>query len=285
MKHTILISLLLAIWTSTGLGGWYDCGWKTYKQPNGVAFSAWMYGDEYEYHFEAKDGYAIGKNPSDGFYYYASGKLNNNRYVLSNMRVGIDPPNGLPKHLYIAVGSRPTAPRGIIGSSAVGLRKTATSYMTVKILLVEFQDIKGRTKYTKTDFQNLISGTNYSTTPDDEQTFGSVAHFYDRMSNGQLSVTGTMVNPTGQGDKPVWLTIPHTKSEYNIHTYDFYDDAVAAAQNAGYDVSVNYPTTGLCLIYAGNMYHGPEDTVGLLPHACVDYIGGGNYYFFYIMSE
>ncbi|MBL1214220.1 MAG: T9SS type A sorting domain-containing protein [Ignavibacteriae bacterium] len=139
---------------------------------------------------------------------------------------------------------------------------TATTW-TLKILLVEFQDVKHKSPgYTYTDFNNLffsngiyVSPNKYS--PDGEQVFGSMRDYLHIMSDGEFTLTGSVVNIDETKDGvPDWLTLPFRKGQYDSSSYsNFKNDAITAANTAGLNISTN-STTKLAIIYAGHTYRG-----------------------------
>jgi hypothetical protein len=68
----------------------YDSGWREFKQPNGVTFTARAWGDEFAGWVETQDGYRIVPG-ADGYYYYAILSANGD-FVPSNSKVGLDTP-------------------------------------------------------------------------------------------------------------------------------------------------------------------------------------------------
>ncbi len=133
--------------------------------------------------------------------------------------------------------------------------------LTLKILLVEFPDVSHRTNpspYTSTDFENLlVNGGVYVSphmySPDGDAVYGSLRDYYAKMSNGNLSITGHVINDK-LGNIPTWIQMTHNKSYYYNQTgTTFLDDAVDRAQTLGLDVSTS-ATVKLVIIYAGNTY-------------------------------
>ncbi|MDI6804984.1 MAG: hypothetical protein QME58_14300 [Bacteroidota bacterium] len=153
------------------------------------------------------------------------------------------------------------------------------STITLKILLVEFTDIRHQTSpsaYSKDDFENmLVTSGSYvypiMLTPDGDQVYGSMRDYFQKMSSGNLTINGLVVNTTN-GNTPNWVLLPHNKQEYQNYTYDIFSDAINIATLQGLDVS-NSATVKLSIIYAGNIYF---NFGGLNPRA------SGNSY---IMSE
>jgi M6 family metalloprotease-like protein len=175
---------------------------------------------------------------------------------------------------------------GATDQCATTSSSTSTQYInstiTLKILLVEFQDIQHRVSpsaYTKIDFESMLVSSGVYVkpnmyTPDGDEVYGSMQDYYQKMSSGNLTITGYVVN-TSTGGIPNWIILPNTKSYY--HSFDYWNspiftDAVNTATSAGLDVSTS-STVKLVIIYAGNTYW---QLKGLNPMA------SGNSY---IMSE
>ena len=256
MKRVIITaSVFLLIVTSTTLASWYDTGWKTFIQPNGVKFTARMYGDEYEGFFETKDGFSIEKNHSDGYYYYASNS-NKGKFILTQLKVGIDNPVGIPKNL---VKTNPFITKSQIFNNNIYqnknnyLAKVALTTYTIKVLLVEFLDVHGRNYYTRANFKNMLDGNNYTTSPDGETAYGSMNQYYNSMTNGNVVINATVLNSSNGGDLPTWVRLSYNKNDYKNYTRNFFTDAYNAGIAAGYDLSTG-STTKIVYVYAGNYY-------------------------------
>lgn len=255
--NNIIISVFLLITTSISFASHYDTGWITFTQPNGIKFIARTYGDEFEGYFETREGLSLEKNFKDGYYYYASGSTNGS-FILTKLKVGIDqPPIGIPKNL---VKKSPFKSRQItnINYNSTGnnrLAKTSdspTGY-SLKVLLVEFNDIHGRSKYTCSDFENMLDGSNYNMSPDGDTTYGSVNQYYQCMSNGNVSIQATVLNNRSEAGKPIWVRLPYNKSDYYNSLRDIFNDAYNAGVSSGFDMS-NDGNKRIAIIYAGNYY-------------------------------
>lgn len=165
-----------------------------------------------------------------------------------------------------------------------GIEELVSTTWTLKILLVEFSDVKHKTPgYTYTDFNNLffssgvyVSPNKYS--PDGEPVFGSMRDYLHKMSDGEFTLTGSVINlDENKNNEPDWLTLPLRKGQYDSSSVStFYNAAITAANNAGLNISTN-STTKLAIIYAGHTYRGywyeiiGQDTIarlsGLNPRA------------------
>lgn len=144
---------------------------------------------------------------------------------------------------------------------------TNTTYInttiTLKILLVEFSDVGHRTdpfEYIEQDFEDMLTsiGTYVSPvsyTPDGDAVYGSLHDYFNKMSSGNVTITGYVVNNIGTGDVPEWITLSDTKSYYYSRTgIILFTNAIAAASAQGLDVSTPDEFTRLVIIYSGNTY-------------------------------
>jgi hypothetical protein len=237
----------------------FDTGWKEFRQPNGVIFIGRMWGDEYDYTFQTKDGYPFDKNFNNGYYYFAHSERDG-IYQLSNLRVGIDAPINIPKNLSAHVTLRSRL--GKQGLDPSGLNKAAVATWTLKVIMVEFQDIRGNANanWSRGDFSNMLFSSNYYKSPSvqspsSEDVYGSLRDYYDAMSNGNMIITGQILNgPLPGGDKPNWIRLSQNKSYYrNNSVYFLYTEAIDSANARGYNTTTN-STTKLVILYAGNFY-------------------------------
>lgn len=148
--------------------------------------------------------------------------------------------------------------------------------LTLKILLVEFRDVRHRndpSPYLASDFEDmLISFDRYVNplrTPDGDEVYGSMQDYINKMSSGNVTITGYVVNqPYEENPKyPDWVILPGHKIEYHNYSRPFFADAITSATARGLDVSTS-ATVKLVIVYAGNSYF----QGGLNPSA------GGNMY-------
>jgi|GEM_PF-3393937 len=176
----------------------------------------------------------------------------------------------------------PCSPGISLSSSAQRPTSTAPSNpFVLKVLLVEFSDVKHNTSpaYTLQNFNDLffssgeyVSPNKYS--PDGQQVFGSLHDYYYKMSNGNFSLSGSVINQDLNNDQiPDWITLDYTKAQYDNNTRDIFTDAIAKAQTAGLSIGTLGARTKLCIIYAGMTYR--STTLGLRPY-CIgnEYIMG-----------
>ena len=138
--------------------------------------------------------------------------------------------------------------------------------VTLKILLVEFSDVKHRTSpsaYTKTNFENLLVSSGIYVSPNmygpdnNELVYGSLADYYQQMSSGNLLISGYVVNNV-QNNVPIWVTLSNTKSNYNSGSFwTFVNDAINTATTQGLNVGgLSNSSVMMVIIYAGNLYWG-----------------------------
>jgi hypothetical protein len=156
---------------------------------------------------------------------------------------------------------------GGVDQCPITCSSTTTQYInstiTLKILLVEFQDVQHRispSAYSKTDFENMLVSTGVYVkpnmyTPDGDETYGSMQDYFQKMSSGNLSITGYVINTSSNGI-PNWIVLPSTKGYY--HSFDYWNspifsDAINSASSAGLDISTS-SNVKLVIIYAGNTY-------------------------------
>jgi|GEM_PF-2133319 len=262
-KHIFFFSPLFCtlILASVSYATYLDTGWVEFKQPNGVTFIGRMWGDEWNYTFQTQDGYPFDKNFSDGYYYYALSEMDG-AYRLSGLKVGVNAPRNIPKQLRVWIEK----PESLLKSDAELAKSLTAETWTLKVILVEFQDIHGNSYWERSDFSNMLFSTDYYFSPDvqsppidalsdGDDVFGSLRDYYDAMSNGDLTVTGQILNdPLPGGDTPDWIRLSHDKIWYRNNSYtNLYNEAVDSADARGYDVSTG-STTKLVILYAGNFY-------------------------------
>ncbi len=239
MKRLLLCLTIIGGFVTNSFAAYFDTGWKEFKQPNGTTFIGRQQGDEYEYQYLTKEGFPFNKNFKDGYYYFAIGVINN-QYDLSSLKVGIDLPVNITKKL--AVKTPVQRPEIKDEPPLKGMR---TSY-TLKVVLVDFTDVVGDPDYTKSDFENMLSGSNYIESPDNEQAYGSMSYYYETMSQGNVSINATVIN-NSPGGMPEWVHLSNNKNHY-LTNYTIFTDAENAAIAAGLDVSTS-STTKLVYIY------------------------------------
>lgn len=137
---------------------------------------------------------------------------------------------------------------------------------TLKVLLVEFSDVKHRNPvnhglpaYTMDDWNDLFFSEGVYVfpnmfCPDGKRVYGSMRDYYKIISDGNFTLDGYVLNPDNNSDGiPDWIVLPNTKSYYNNGMADFRSAAKSAAIAAGLDVSTS-STVKLAIVYAGQMY-------------------------------
>ncbi|HPI37586.1 MAG TPA: T9SS type A sorting domain-containing protein [Ignavibacteriaceae bacterium] len=162
--------------------------------------------------------------------------------------------------------------------------KYINSTLTLKVILVEFSDIKHRNpsqdglpEYTYDDFENLFfsngiyaSPNMYS--PDNKQVFGSLHDYYNKMSDGNLNITGYVLNNDNNSDNiPDWIELDYNKSYYNDDYYTtFYNEVITKAIAQGLNVGGLGTYVKLAIVYAGHAYRqtsSESEPSGLTPRA------------------
>ncbi|MFQ5605105.1 MAG: immune inhibitor A domain-containing protein [bacterium] len=264
-----VITLACALMLSAALfATGVNTSWITFTQPDGTTFMGRTVGDEFESFSETQDGYRFVRNYENKYYYYAV-LANPGDYTPSRFRVGIDKPEGIPRHLErtaerkrVLAAKRARFERELDVVRADTRAMAASVTYTLKVLLVEFQDVKhrnpsqdGKPAYTFQNFEDLFfsSGTYTSSSPDGEQVFGSMRDYYTQMSAGNFTLSGNVLNRDDDSDNvPDWLVLDYNKSAYtgsrNVRT-----DALNKASAAGLNTSTN-STTKLVVVYAGNIW-------------------------------
>ncbi len=248
MKKSFVFLMLsfICLFSKSAFADYWDTGWIEFKQPDGTMFIGRILGDEFEFQNITKDGYPFEKNPKDNYYYYAQDTVKY-KYILSEKKVGIDKALGITRNLKVTMDQRPVDSPTFKNEN--GLNKTATTTYTLKVILVEFSDIGGTGSYAKSDYEDMLSGSSYTLDPNSRTCYGSMDHYYDIMSDGNISIDATVQN-SESGGLPVWITLPNTKYYYYSHSYtEFFGDAETAASSAGINTSTS-STTKIAYIYA-----------------------------------
>jgi len=175
----------------------------TLRQPDGVEFSARVFGNEWYHWVETLDGFTIRKNPVNGFWEYlertASGGL-----VLSGRQVVRDAPAGLEMHLRDLELMR-IAREKQSELFAEYLRKTGAAKVTVQgtgkplVIMVDFTGGDHfQHKYSRSQFDDMLfSQGTYPT--------GSMNDYYREVSRGVYSVRGNITD---------WATAPNSYAYY-----------------------------------------------------------------------
>jgi M6 family metalloprotease-like protein len=188
-----------------------------------------------------------------------------------------------------------TDPEQFTGPDMIGELRNTT--WTLKVLLVEFTDVKHRNPqnhglpaYTFEDWNNMLFSEGVYVSPnmvcpDGKKVYGSMRDYYAKMSDGEFTLTGYVVNRDDDHDGiPDWISVANTKLYYaNSGLGTFNGPAKQAAQAAGLDISTPGNATKLVIVYAGNTYRGSKPNGqpgwnGLNPNALgKEYIMGERY--------
>ena len=90
--------------------------------------------------------------------------------------------------------------------------------------------------------------------PDNEVVCGSMRDYYKKMSSGNLTINGSVINNVSN-TIPVWVTLSHTKAYYaNGSFFTFISDAQSAAVAQGLNAGGLGDYVKLVIIYAGNIH-------------------------------
>lgn len=244
----------------------YD-GVMEVRQPDGSMVSIRMHGDEYFGYSTLADGSVVAQG-ADGFYYYASYSMSG--LSVSSARVGkgaffggLGGGRGVSAYVYSALRAKNVAARAAVdmaGGSGVAARAayggggagaaSRGKFEKALVLLVEFQDLKFKTRSPETAFTNMLNQEGYAV----NGATGSARDFY-RDNSGGAFVPQIDVFPR--------VTVPQDMAFYgsNIGTNDanprqMVVDACTAAAKAGLNLS-QYDTDGdgvvdnVFIFYAG----------------------------------
>jgi M6 family metalloprotease-like protein len=177
------------------------------SQPNGVAFEARLWGDEWLNGTETMEGYTILKDASEHWVYARKNEAG--LLEPSNWAVGRDQPIGLEKHLrpQLPAGQSTYAPLGTAQNPFPGVQPAPPTPGTHRLLVI-FLDFtptsnKGTTEaelaqhfftgggtYTPTSAANYWNTVSYSTL-----TLSAAAESYGAANNGIVMVTLGTANP------------------------------------------------------------------------------------------
>ncbi len=229
----------------------------TMTQPDGTEFSAKAWGDAWLNGMETVEGYTILLSPHSDYWVYAQldPELNLAPSLVrgAEMIVGRDDPSSLPKHI------RPVGPLrdagfspSRIGTEGALLGGNNIGERNLLVLLVQFQDISGRTS--PADWHNRIFGES-----------NSLTHYYDEVSYGQLEVIPAAETHGTVNDGVVgWLTLPYnhpnTGINFNRQNLQIVRDAIIAADPyinfADYDRNgdgyISFDELSIMVIVAGH---------------------------------
>ncbi|MBI3364776.1 MAG: right-handed parallel beta-helix repeat-containing protein [Ignavibacteriae bacterium] len=243
MKQTIGVAICITLVLGSFnfvFGGITNTDFIQWTQPNGVTFTAKMWGDEFNLRMETLDGYRIVLS-GNGWYYYAT-LSGFGDYVPTTSRVGIDSP---PAGSYQLERTHPcidtlarwrTSFYSAIAQNAQWFAQMQAAAngqpetLRIAVIFAQFHDTPHFNPgtplrnggYLLSDFNNMLFSQDYwigppgnAKQPEGEQIFGSVRDFYYQMSRGKLILSGTFINPVDVNGVPVWLPLSLDKINYN----------------------------------------------------------------------
>jgi len=207
-------------------------------QPDGAAFEARQWGDEWSHGWETKDGYSIVQAPDDGVWHFAVQGADG-RLVSTGIRADTPPPAWLSKKVRAAPVSQPQDAPAAAGSSdqksaspASPMNVGVLGSFNVAVLMISFPD--RTTSFTASQFQSLLFGSGVATGP------GNLKDYYAEVSYGRLNLS---LGPSGIGG---WYTASNNHDYYgandpitgkDLHAAELVKEAVLAAYAAGFDFS------------------------------------------------
>lgn len=243
----------------------------TIRQPDGTEFRLNLRGDEHFSWHETSDGYAVVKDPADGFWKYARPESDRAAFVIiSGAKAGTSDPlqlklkkHAMPdKTLLNKAREKRRMPKPASTQSPAPGTPAATSTpsaelpeplpakipisgsMTIKnvVILAAFKDhwdtpgntvLSSKGRVTVSEYTNLFNQVNHT----NDGAVGSVADYYREVSYNRLTVS-TVVS--------AWVKLPQNESYYGTNTglagTDIWPDemamdAINAADAAGFDFS------------------------------------------------
>jgi M6 family metalloprotease-like protein len=239
-KHlNFLIAILIIVSNRNLNAAPFDTGMIELQQPDETTFTGRIWGDEFIWWAETKDGYRFVET-FDGWYYYAT-LDENGEYAPTENKVGIDEPPSESYQLERTQSRLEDIAEEIqqfneqieinrqwfeqLQDQAQGQAVT----LKVGIILIEFTDTTHFTAsyrpegYTNADFEDMLFSENgvwYDTSgttphPENEKIYGSFKEYWHQMSRGKLKIEGGIANPDNDHNGvPDWLTADSTKQFY-----------------------------------------------------------------------
>jgi M6 family metalloprotease-like protein len=238
----------------------------TLSQPDGIAFEAIPWGDEWLNGMETLDGYTILRDPQSAYWIYATlgfdGNMSPQRGGQTPLIVGKDEPLGLPKHIRPEIGA--TISRSSASGDAdrtVGRSHINLGTQEVLVLLVDFPNRPGQTL--ASDWAGKVFGPT-----------NSLGHYYYDVSFGNLTLAPASESSGTANDGVVgWLRLPYnhpnTAGNLGQKNLQLVQDAIEAADAfvnfAAYDSNgdgyLSYDELHVMVIVAGQeAAYGGEDT-------------------------
>lgn len=235
----------------------------TFPQENGPDIQLHVFGDEHYSRYETDAGYSVVYDDEMGMFSYAT--LLANRFVSTKVPCYQPPPAGIVKHLQESVKVRQAVaeermmmhlPPGMEHAEDVvrtfgpnqGLlagRKLTIGSIRGLTILVNFQDVTSST--TAADVEEMLNGNNFTR----NGNICSVREYFQRVSNGKLDYTNTVVGP---------FTLSQPR-QYYIRNL-LVQEALTLAVNSGVDLRA-FDSLGegivdaLNILYAGqSIYQG-----------------------------
>lgn len=179
----------------------------TFQQQNGPEIRLRVFGDENYARYETIDGYSVVYDKARGLFCFAS--LAGNQFVSTGVPIDQPPPRGIVRHLQESAAVRRAkveqrrlmrSPPGVqspdeavetIGPNQGLLtgRRLSVGRVRGLTILVNFQDRTSTT--TAADVDAMVNGDNFTL----NGNISSVRKYFQRVSNGKLDYTNTVVGP------------------------------------------------------------------------------------------
>ncbi len=239
----LALTISLLVFTSRASASPAAPGEIRLTQPDGSSFPAQAWGDEWSNGYETLDGYTIQQASPDGWWVYArllpDDRLQPSAVDQPLLRVGIDRPVGLEKHLRPIADPASAllrhAPQAELTTAGEYRLPPAGGDMPVLVLLAKFTDINET--YPSSEFEQLVFGAT-----------DSLKSYYSEVSYGALNLV-----PAGEScgtpDDGVtdWTTLayahPNTAastSEANLQiTKDILIASDGCIDYAGFDTNLD----------------------------------------------
>jgi len=226
MRHLLKISLAILLAVSFALSDYYDSKMKQWNQPNGVKFTARLWGDEFAHQMETAEGYVIVQG-DDGYFYFAILDAEG-EYTASTFKVAIDKALSQSRNLkrsYARLAkiqeeiervnkTRKDRRKSILGNNLngnnfqlEGLSKIQTAGIDTCRLAVVLIDFTPKARDSLYDQPNgfhkhffdssffsvgyWIADSNNNKHPNGEAIFGSFRDYYCDQSYGKLDIVGS----------------------------------------------------------------------------------------------
>ncbi|NHZ86758.1 MAG: hypothetical protein GWP19_12930, partial [Planctomycetia bacterium] len=288
MKY-LTTAILLIVLTNKMYADYYDTGMIEWSQPNGIIFIGKGWGDEFAFQYETNTGYRFVLN-TDGYYYYAI--LDSvGEFTASENKVNIDSPLAFSYKLERSAIRKTEIEAEIEAfnqevennridylqrqASSGGLRET----INLGVLFIDFSSDDHMQNY-PSPFEGMLFSVNewigqptqennYTTPhPQNHNIYGSLRDYYWDQSQGQIEITGELINISG--GHVDWIDLPLSKDDYH-NNYSKQQFAQIAIQKAVADGWTNlHDYTYIIILYASDRMDGGALSPSNYSNICID---------------